>query len=66
MKLEYNVATDTLHIDLTGTMAVEHREPTPGAIVGIGEHKEVANITVEGAAARVDFADLRIVGWPGQ
>jgi uncharacterized protein YuzE len=65
MKLNYFPETDSLYIDLSGTVSAESREISEGIVLDYGADGELVGIDIDNASRKVDLNRLIVSRLPG-
>ncbi len=65
MKLNYDLHSDSLYIDLSDAVSVESREVCDGVVLDFDGDGNVVGIDIEHASAKVQLERLDLNGWRG-
>ena len=64
MKLNYDVATDSLYIHLSNTVATDSNEVTEGVVLDFAADGSLVGIDVQHASTKADIQSLSLLHMP--
>lgn len=60
MKLDYDAASDSLHLALSPAAGTDSRELASGLMVNFGEQGEVVGLVIQRASERLDLTHVEL------
>ena len=64
MKLQYYAETDSLYIDLTGTVGIETREIVEGIVADFDAAGNIVGLDIDNASAKLDLSKVETIALP--